>query len=100
MRAGERPRFEMAEMGAAAHFTADQTGILQRLDVLGGGLQGDGEGLGELTHRAFAVAQFAQHLAARGVAERMKNCVQLQGLKFNHMVEYKGALPIVNHTVE
>ena len=46
--AGERPGLEAAEMGAAAHLAADQAGVFQRLDVLGGGGERHREGLGEL----------------------------------------------------
>ena len=51
-------------MGAAAHLAADQPGILQRLDVLGGGRQRYGEGFGKLADRSLAIGEVAQHPAA------------------------------------
>ena len=67
-------------MGAAAHLAADQAGILQRLDVLGGGRERDREGLGKLADRALAVGELAQHPPARGVAEGVEDGVQLRCL--------------------
>lgn len=89
MGAGERPRLEAAEMGAAAHLAPDQPRFLQRLDVLGGGLQRDRERLGQLAHGPFAAGKIAQHLPACGVAQRVKDGIEPVGsLKFNHVVEY------------
>ncbi len=65
-------------MGAAAHLAADQPGALQRLDVLGGGRERHREGFGQLADRSFAVGEFAQHPPARGVAERVKDGVELE----------------------
>ena len=63
-------------MGAAAHFAADQPGILQRLDVLGRCRERDREGLRKLAHGALAVSEVAQHAPARGVAEGVEDRVQ------------------------
>ena len=60
-------------MGAPAHLAADQPGVLQRLDVLRGGGERHGEGLGELADGALAVGEFAQHPPARGVAEGVED---------------------------
>ena len=67
-------------MGAAAHLATDQPGILQRLDVLGGGRERDREGFRELAYRPLAAREFAKHLPARGVAEGVKDGVQLRCL--------------------
>ena len=64
-------------MGAAAHLAADQPGILQRLDVLRGGGKRDREGFRELADGALATGELAQHLPPRGVAERVKDGIQL-----------------------
>ena len=80
MRAGERSGVETAQMGAPAHLATDQPGVLQRLDVLRGRRERHGEGLGELADRSLAAGEFAQHAPARGVAERVKDGVQLRCL--------------------
>ena len=64
-------------MGAAAHLAADQPGVLQRLDVLRGGRERDREGLGELADRPLAAGEFAQHPPAGGVAEGVKDGIEL-----------------------
>jgi hypothetical protein len=64
-------------MGAAAHLATDQPGVLQRLDVLGGSLERDCEGSGKLAYRPFAIGKVAQHLPAGGVAQGVKDGVQL-----------------------
>jgi hypothetical protein len=64
-------------MGAAAHLAADQPGVLQRLDVLGGGRERDREGFGKLADRPFAAGEVTQHLPARGVAQGVKDGIQL-----------------------
>ncbi len=91
VRAGERAGIEPADMGAAAHLAPDQAGMFERLDVLGRRRQRDGEGLGELAHRPFAVRKRAQHATSCGVAKRVEDGVELRGFKFNHMVEYAHA---------
>ena len=78
-------------MGSAPHLAADQPGALQRLDVLRGGRQRDREGLGQLAHRPIAASQLAQHPAARGVPEGVKDRIELRDLLFNHVVEYADA---------
>ena len=78
--AGERSGVEAAQMGAAAHLAADQPGVLQRLDVLRGGRERDREGFRKLAHRSLATGEVAQHLPARGVAEGMKDGIELRCL--------------------
>ena len=75
--AGERSGVEAAEMGAAAHLAADQPGVLQRLDVLRGGRERDREGFGELADRSLAAGELAKHPPPRGVAERVKDGIEL-----------------------
>ena len=65
-------------MGAAAHLATDQPGVLQRLDVLGGGCERDGEGLRKLADRPLAAGELAKHPPARGVAEGVKDGIQLR----------------------
>ena len=78
-------------MGAAAHLAADEAGVLERLDVLRGGGQRDGERLGELPDRALPAGERAEHPAAGGVAEGVEDRVEFGRLKFNHVVEYERA---------
>ena len=66
-------------MRAAAHLAADQPGALQRLDVLGGGVERDREGLRQLADRPLAAGKLAQHPPARRVAESVEDGVQLGG---------------------
>ena len=87
--AGERAGGEAAQMRAAAHLAADQSGALQRLDVFRGGGERHGEGFGKLADRPLAAGEFAQHPPARGVAKGVKDGSELGRLKFNHVVEYK-----------
>ena len=75
-------------MGAAAHLAADQPGLFQCLDVLGGRRQRDRVGLGQLSHRALAIGEVAQHAPARVVAEGVEDGIQGACLMFNHVVEY------------
>ena len=77
-------------MGAAAHLASDQPGVLQRLNMLRGGRERNGEWFRKLAYRSLAVGEFAKHLPAGGVPERMKDRIQARGLKFNHTVEYRG----------
>ena len=99
-RAGERSGIEAADMGAAAHLAADQPGMLQRLDVFRGGGERNRKRFGELAHGAFAVGQLAQHLPARGVAERVEDRVEPVSLLFNHVVECSEGAARVNRLVE
>ncbi len=77
--AGERSGLEAAEMGAAAHLATDQSCVLQRLDVLRGGRERDREGFRKLADRPLAVGEFAQHPPAGGVAEGVKDGIELTG---------------------
>src|SRR5258708_39027955 len=67
-------------MCTAAHLAPDQPGILQRLDVLGGGGQRHGERLRQLVHRSLAASQAAEHPPACGVAKSVKDRAQLRCL--------------------
>ena len=78
--AGERSGVEAAQMGAAAHLATDQPGVLQRLDVLRGGRERDSEGFRKLAYRSLATGEFAKHPPARGVAEGVKDGIQLRRL--------------------
>src|SRR5207244_3996012 len=89
MRARERPRREAAQMRAAAHLAADQSGVLECLDVLRGRRERHREGLGKLAHRSFAAGEVAQHPPACGIAESMKDRIELGCFQFNHVVEYR-----------
>ena len=95
--AGERSGVEAAPVGAAAHLPADQSGLLERLDVLGGRRERDRERLGELADRARAARELAQHPPPRGVAQRVKDGIEFGRLKINHVVEYSAAPLKVNH---
>src|SRR5262245_54307725 len=99
MGAFKRSGIEAAEMGAAPHLAADQPGMLQRLDVLGGRGERDGEGFRKLADSSLAAGQVAKHLPARGIAEGMKDGTQLRQI-FNHTVEYSVRSWIVNRFVE
>ena len=65
-------------MGAAAHIATDQPGILQRLDVLRGGRERDREGFRKLAYRPLATGELAKHPPPGGVAEGVKDGVQLR----------------------
>jgi hypothetical protein len=78
--AGERAGGEAAQMRAAAHLTPEQPGVLQHLDVLRGRRERDREGGRQLADRARALGEFVQHPPACGVAEGMKDGIQVSGL--------------------
>ena len=86
--AGERSGVEAAQVGAAADLATDQPGVLQHLDVLGGGRERDREGFCQLAHRSLAAREVAEHLPPRGIAEGMKHRAEHRVFLFNHMVEY------------
>ena len=78
VRAGEPPGGEAAQMGAAAHLAPDEPGVFQRLDVLRGGRERDRKGFRKLTDRSLATGEFAKHPSARGVAEGVKDGIELR----------------------
>ena len=65
-------------VGAAAHLATDQSGVLERLDVLRGGRERDREGFGELADRALAARELAKHPPPRGVAEGVKDGIEFE----------------------
>lgn len=77
MGAGERAGFEMTHMHAAVDFTAYQPGSFEHFDVLRCRRQGNGKRFGKLTDRLLASAECAKHSPAGGIAERMKDGIQL-----------------------
>ena len=78
-------------MDAAQHLARDEAGAFERLDVLRRCRERHVEGFRELAHGPLSVGQLAQHPAARGIAECVKDSVELSGIMFNHVVEYMGA---------
>ena len=89
--AGERSGGEATQMSAPAYLAMDQSGVLQCLNVFGGGRERHREGFSKLAYRSLTAGQFAKHPPAGGVAQGAKDCIQLRWLQFNHMVEYKSA---------
>ena len=71
--AGERPGVQATQVSAPAHLAADQSGVLEHLDVLGGRGERHGEGLRQLAHRPFAADELAEHPPAGRVAEGVKD---------------------------
>src|SRR3954463_2156618 len=100
MRARERTGLEPAQMGPPAHLSAEQPGMLQDLDVLRGGLQGDRERRRKLANRPLALRELAQHPPPRGVAERVEDGIEPGRLQFNHVVDYSAQSGIVNRSVD
>lgn len=87
-------------MSAAAHLSADEPGLFERLDVLRGGRKRDRERLGELTDGTRAARKLAQHPPPRGVAEGVEDGIEFGRLKINHVVEYNLPRLKVNRMVE
>ncbi len=75
-------------MAAALDGSAQQSGLLEDLHVLGRCREGHVERLGQLTDRPRRAGQPAQHGAARWVAQRAEHTIQRGCLLFNHVVEY------------
>jgi len=77
---------------AAAHLATDQPGVLQRLDVFRGRRERHGKGLCKLAYRSFPTGELAKHSPTRGIAEGVKDGIELRPI-FNHMVEYRHPAP-------
>jgi hypothetical protein len=63
-----------------------QSGLLQRLDVLGGAGESHVEGEGEFTDAALALGEALKNGAPRRVRQRVKDGIQICDLMFNHVV--------------
>jgi hypothetical protein len=64
-------------MGATAHLAADQTGTLQRLDVFRSGRKRHVKWFRKLAYCLLATRKYAKHPPAGGVAEGMKDGIEL-----------------------
>lgn len=64
-------------MNAPPHLPADKPRIFQRLDMFRGGGERYVERPGQLAHRSLTKGKIAQHRAPRGVAEGMKDSVEM-----------------------
>src|SRR5262249_19255628 len=73
----EAGRFNAASADTADFFRTDEAACLQDREVLGHGGQGDGEWTGELRNRGGRCAQPVQNGSARGVAQSMKDAVDI-----------------------
>lgn len=83
----KRAGIQTTDMDTAPHFPSDQTGTLQRPDVLGGRRQRHPEGLGQLADRVLALlGKAAQHAAAREIAQGVEDRIQSGIVKLNHEV--------------
>lgn len=80
MRARKRAGLEATQMRAAAHFPADQSRVLQRLDVLRCCRERDRKWFGKLTDRSLAKRKVAKHLPPRGIAKRVEDGIELCGV--------------------
>lgn len=87
VRGGEGRGFEAAEVCSSAAGAAEETGVLEGLEVLGGGGQRHVERLGELGDGALTGGEGAEDAPARGVGECPEDAVEAGGM-FNHVVEY------------
>jgi len=74
-------------MRAAAHLSAHEAGVLERLDVLRRRRERHRVRRGELADRLLVARERAQHVPARRVAERVEDRVQPGLVSFNHVVE-------------
>ena len=70
-------RFDAAGSDAAGFFRADQFAVFENLEVLPDGGEGDAEGLSQSRDRRGPPAQQVEDGAASGIAERVKEAVDL-----------------------
>jgi hypothetical protein len=78
VRTGKRSGVKAAQMGAAAHLATDQPGVLQGFDVFRGSRKRNSKGFRKLTYRSLAKGEFAKHPSSRGVAQGVKDGIQLE----------------------
>ena len=88
VRTHQRDGIEATDIRAAADVAPHQPGGFEHFDMLRRRGERHGERFGEFAHRPFAGGKFAQHRAARRVAERVEDCVEGVRIMFNHVVEY------------
>jgi hypothetical protein len=76
-----------AEVAAALYSTVNKTCAFEDLDVLGGGGKRHAEGCSEFANVVFAGGECAEHGAARGIGESVKDGIERLGGLLNHVVE-------------
>lgn len=69
------PGVQAAQVRAAAYLSADQSGILENLDVLRGGCKRNREGFRKFTDCSLATSEIPQHPPTRCVAKSVKDGV-------------------------
>ena len=80
-------------MRATAHRAADKAGGFQRLHMLGSAGEAHLEGGGKLADAALATGEGVQHASPGRIGEGVEDGVE--GLLFNHKVEYSGPRKII-----
>ena len=74
-------------MASSFDATTDEAGAFEDADVLGRGLEGHGEGCGELADGELVRSQPAEHRPTRVMSERVEHFSH--ALFLNHAVEYR-----------
>ena len=70
---------------------AEQAGALEHADVLGNGVERDGKVRGDFGDPRVGVREPREDGASRGITQRVENAIELPGLIFTHMGEYRNA---------
>ena len=83
-------------MIAADDGAAQQPGAFEHADVLGDRVQRDREVAGDLGDARVGIRESREDGAPRGIAQRVEDAVELRGLIFTHMGEYRTASASVN----
>jgi hypothetical protein len=68
--------FEAADVRASLHRTPDQATALQCFHMLRGSRQRHAKGCSQLTYCVLTAGQSPQHLAARGIGQRMEDRIK------------------------
>lgn len=75
-------------MFAPHDLAPDQSSALQNHQVFGNGIEGNGEGSGDLRDGGRLVGDRSQNGPSDGIGNGRENKVQLRLVIFNHMVEH------------
>src|ERR1043166_2001034 len=97
-----RARLDPAMVLSATDFAAQKSSTFQHHHMLGNGIEGHGEGLGDFLDGGRTMAKGAKDGATRGIPQRTEDTIQLCRLFiFNHSVEYyRCMMPLSNENTD
>src|SRR6185312_4497024 len=86
-----RPGVEREQVFAPAHRARDQARAFEHADVLGGGIERDGERAGDLGHPRIRLRQPCQDRPPGAVGHGREQCIEASVVIFIHTGEYMSA---------